>query len=321
METRPLAGTGLDLSVLSFGASSIGAEFRPIDVPEALRCVRVALDRGMNYIDTAAYYGRGMSEVMLGRVLPEIPRDHYTLSTKLGRYAPQHFDFSARRVHESIDISLERMGLEHLDIVFCHDIEFVELDQIVDETLPALRQEVAKGKVRFIGVSGYPMKIFHQMLQRAELDVVLTYNHYTLQNDMALSLVQPCKQKNVGLINAAPFSARLLTSAPLPEWHKATPQVRQVAAKAAAHCTQQGTDIAKLALQYSVANGDFTSCVTGSASPQRVSQWCDWVEEPIDWQLVAEVKEILKPIHNWVYVEGKPQNNDQPSSDQSTPTI
>jgi aryl-alcohol dehydrogenase-like predicted oxidoreductase len=310
METRPLAQTGLDLSVLSFGASSIGAEFRPIDVPEALRCVRVALDRGMNYIDTAAYYGRGMSEVMLGRVLPEIPRDSYTLSTKLGRYAPQHFDFSARRVLESVDISLERMQLDHLDIVFCHDIEFVNLDQIVEETIPALRKEVDKGKVRFIGVSGYPMKIFSEMLERADLDVILTYNHYTLQNDMALSLVEPCKKKNVGLINAAPFSARLLTSASLPQWHKATPEVREVAAKAAAHCTERGSDIAKLALQYSVANKDFTSCVTGSASPERVSQWCDWLEEPLDQQLVGEVKEILKPIHNWVYAEGLPENGD-----------
>ena len=310
METRPLGKTGLDLSVLSFGASSLGAEFRPIDVGEALRCVNVALDRGMNYIDTAAYYGRGMSEVMLGRVLPEIPRDTYTLSTKLGRYAPQHFDFSARRVHESIDISLERMRLEHLDIVFCHDIEFVDLDQVVNETIPALREEVAKGKVRFIGVSGYPMKIFTEMLERADLDVVLTYNHYTLQNDMALVLVEPCSTSGVGLINAAPFSARLLTSATLPEWHKATPEVREVAAKAVAHCKQAGTDIAKLALQYSVANPQFASCVTGSANPDRVSQWCDWLEDPMDEQLVAEVKEILKPIHNWVYVEGRPENND-----------
>ena len=310
METRPLADTGLDLSVLSFGASSIGAEFRRIDVAEALRCVKVALDRGMNYIDTAAYYGRGMSEVMLGQVLPEIPRDSYTLSTKLGRYAPQHFDFSARRVAESIDISLERMRVDHLDIVFCHDIEFVELDQIVDETIPALRKEVEKGKVRFIGVSGYPMKIFTEMMQRAELDVVLSYNHYTLQNDMALSLVEPCREKNVGLINAAPFSARLLTNASLPEWHKATPEVREVAAKAAKYCSDQGSDIAKLALQYSVANQSFASCVTGSANPDRVSQWCDWLEEPIDEKLVAEVKEILKPIHNWVYVEGRSENND-----------
>ena len=310
METRSLGNTGLDLSVLSFGASSIGAEFRPIDVPEALKCVRVALDRGMNYIDTAAYYGRGMSEVMLGRVLPEIPRDSYSLSTKLGRYAPQHFDFSARRVLESVDISLERMRLDHLDIVFCHDIEFVDLDQVVNETIPALKKEVDKGKVRFIGVSGYPMKIFKEMLERAELDVVLTYNHYTLQNDMALELIDPCKEKGVGLINAAPFSARLLTSAPLPEWHKAPDDVRAVAAKAVQHCKDAGTDIAKLALQYSVANKEFASCVTGSANPDRVSQWCDWLEDPMDETLVAEVKEILKPIHNWVYVEGRPENND-----------
>lgn len=310
MEKRPLGNTGLELSVLGFGASSIGAEFRKIDIPEAFRSVRVALERGMNYIDTAAYYGRGMSEVLLGQILPDIPRDSYVLSTKLGRYAPQHFDFSAKRVSESIDISLERMRLEHLDIVFCHDIEFVDLNQIVDETIPALRKEVDKGKVRFIGVSGYPMKIFLEMLQRADLDVVLTYNHYTLQNDMALALIEPCKEKGVGLINAAPFSARLLTSATLPEWHKATPAVREVAAQAAAHCKQKGSDIAKLALQYSVANKDFASCVTGSANPNRVSQWCDWLDEPMNETLVAEVIEILKPIHNWVYVEGRPENND-----------
>ncbi len=310
MERRPLADTGLDLSVLSFGASSIGAEFRPIDIPEALRCVRVALDRGMNYIDTAAYYGRGMSECMLGRVLPEIPRDSYYLSTKLGRYAPRHFDFSAKRVAESIDVSLERMQVDYVDIVFCHDIEFVKLDQIVEETIPALRREVDKGKVRLIGVSGYPMKIFTEMLRRAELDLILTYNHYTLQNDMALRLVGPCRQQGVGLINAAPFSARLLTDATLPNWHKSTPEVRAVAAKAAAHCRGRGSDIAKLALQYSVANEAFASCVTGSANPQRVSQWCDWLEEPIDDQLVTEVKEILQPIHNWVYADGLDENED-----------
>jgi aryl-alcohol dehydrogenase-like predicted oxidoreductase len=310
MKKRPLGNTGLELSVLSFGASSIGAEFRPIDVPEALRCVRVALDRGMNYIDTAAYYGRGLSELMLGRVLPEIPRDSYVLSTKLGRYAPRHFDFSARRVAESIDISLERTKLDHLDIVFCHDIEFVHLDQIVDETIPALREEVDKGKVRFIGVSGYPMKIFTEMLRRTDLDVILTYNHYTLQNDMALQLAEPCARQGVGLINAAPFSARLLTDSRLPEWHKSTPEVREVAAKAAAHCRSRGSDIAKLALQFSVANESFASCITGSANPERVAQWCDWLEEPMDEALVAEVQEILAPIHNWVYAEGLPENED-----------
>ena len=302
----------MQLSLLSFGASSLGQEFRSVDLGEALRSVHVAIERGMNFIDTSPYYGRGMSEVLLGRVLPEIPRDKYYLGTKLGRYAPQHFDFSARRVEESVDISLERMKVDYLDLVLCHDIEFVDMAQIVEETLPALRKQVELGKVRYIGVSGYPMKMFKYILERAEVDAVLTYNHYTLQNDMALELVPLCEAKGVGLINAAPFSARLLTSAPLPVWHKAPPVVREVAQKAAAHCASRGSDIAKLALQFSIAHPAFASCVTGSANPERVAQWGDWAEEPIDEQLLAEVQAILKPIHNWFYREGRPENNDTP---------
>lgn len=310
MELRPLDGTDISLSVLGFGASSIGQEFRQVDLNDALKCVQAALDGGVNYIDTAAYYGRGMSEVLLGRILPNLPRDSYFLSTKLGRYAPQHFDFSAKRVAESIDISLERMRIDCVDMVFCHDIEFVDMRQIVDETLPALRKQVAAGKVRYIGVSGYPMKMFKYILDNADIDVILTYNHYTLQNDMALELLPICKAKGVGIINAAPFSARLLSDAELPPWHKATPQVRQIAKQAAEHCKKRGSDIAKIALQYSAAHPGFSSCVTGSASPDRVNQWLRWLEEPMDESLVAEVKQILQPIHNWVYSEGRTENND-----------
>lgn len=311
MEKRALGKTGLELTKLSFGASSLGQEFRSVDLNEAFRSVHVALERGMNFIDTSPFYGRGMSEMLLGRVLPETPRDHYYLGTKLGRYAGQHFDFSAKRVEESVDISLERMKVDHLDIVLCHDLEFVEMSQIVEETLPALRKQVEKGKVRFIGVSGYPMKMFKYILANSDIDVLLTYNHYTLQNDMARELVPICQEKGVGLMNAAPFSARLLTNAPLPPWHKATPKVREIAKQAADHCASKGVDIAQLALQFSLANPDFTTCVTGSANPDRVAQWVDWSEEPLDETLLAEVFEILKPIHNWFYIEGRPENNDE----------
>lgn len=313
MQTRPLGRTGLDLTILSYGASSLGGEFRNVDLGEALRSVRVAVDAGMNLIDTSPYYGRGQSEVLLGHVLPEIPRDDYLLCTKLGRYAPMHFDFSAKRVAESIDISLERMRVDHLDIILCHDLEFVEMSQIVEETLPAIRKEIEKGKVRFVGVSGYPMKMFRYILDNAEIDCLLTYNHYTLQNDMALELVPLCEAKGVGLMNAAPFSARLLTNAPLPAWHKATPFVREVAAKAAKHCASAGSDIAKLALQYSIANPAFATCVTGSANPNRVAEWVAWSNEPIDKELLKEVLEILEPIHNWIYVECPPENSEVPT--------
>src|SRR5438045_7356657 len=174
MRFRPLGRTGLNLSWLSFGASSLGQEFRPVDLNEALSAVRVALDLGMNFIDTSPFYGRGLSECLLGVALRGVPRDSYFLGTKLGRYDRDHFDFSARRVVESVDVSLHRMGVDHLDIMLCHDIEFVEMGQIIDETLPALRKVQEAGKVRFIGVSGYPMAMFRYVLDRADLDVVLS---------------------------------------------------------------------------------------------------------------------------------------------------
>src|SRR4029077_3924727 len=280
-----------------------------VDIGEAMSAVHAALDVGMNFIDTSPFYGRGMSEELLGLALRGIPRGRYLLGTKLGRYDRAHFDFSARRVVESVDVSLHRMGVEYLDICLCHDIEFVEMQQIVAETLPALREIQKQGKVRFVGVSGYPMKIFKFILDQTDLDVVLSYNHYTLQNTMFGDLVPYLKSKNVGIMNAAPFSARLLTNDPLPPWHKATAEVRRIAKAAAEHCAKRGSDIAKLALQFSIANPQMTTCITGSARPERIRQWAQWAAEPMDGELLEEVQAILKTIRNWFYVEGRPENN------------
>lgn len=310
MQQRVLGRTGLSLPLLSFGASSLGQEFRAVDLNEALRSVRVALDLGMNFIDTSPFYGRGTSECLLGFALRGVPRDSYLLGSKLGRYDSAHFDFSAKRVIESVDVSLKRMGVDHLDIMLCHDIEFVDMRQIVDETLPTLRKIQQSGKVRFVGISGYPMNIFRYVLDQVPLDVVLSYNHYTLQNTMFADLVPYLKSKRVGIMNAAPFSARLLTNAELPKWHKATPEVRAICRRAAEHCARRGVDIAQLALQFSIANPDMTTCIVGSANPENVRQWANWAELPLDQQLVSEVQQILAPIHNWFYIEGRPENND-----------
>jgi aryl-alcohol dehydrogenase-like predicted oxidoreductase len=202
--------------------------------------------------------------------------------------------------------------VEYLDICLCHDIEFVEMSQIIAETLPALRKAQQQGKVRFVGISGYPMKIFRYVLDRTDLDVVLSYNHYTLQNTMFADLLPYLEQRGVGAMNAAPFSARLLTNAALPPWHKATPEVRSVCRQAAEHCRSRGVDIAQLALQFSIAHRGMTTCITGSANPERVRQWAAWAEQPLDQQLLAEVQQILRPIHNWFYIEGRPENNDDP---------
>lgn len=310
MKTRVLGRTGLELPILSFGASSLGQEFRSVQLDEALQSVRVALDCGLNFIDTSPFYGRGMSEVLLGIALRGVPRDSYTLCTKLGRYDLAHFDFSARRVAESIDVSLHRLGTDHLDIILCHDIEFVPMQQIVDETLPAIRRVQQSGKVRFIGFSGYPQKIFPFICDQTDVDCVLSYNQYTLQNTrLADETVPYLKSRGVGVMNAGPFSARLLTNAPLPAWLKEPEPVKEAARRAAALCASRGVDIAKLAVQFSCANPDITTTIAGSANPANIRNWARWLAEPLDEDLLHDVQAIFAPVKNVGHIEGLAENN------------
>ena len=310
MQTRPLGRTGLDVPILAFGASSLGQEFRPVTLDEALASVRAALDCGMNLVDTSPFYGRGMSEVLLGVALRGVPRDSYLLCTKLGRYDLAHFDFSARRVAESVDVSLHRLGTDHLDIVLCHDIEFVPLVQIVEETLPALRRIQAAGKVRFVGFSGYPQRIFRWICERADVDCVLSYNQYTLQNTRFADETIPfLRERGIGVMSAGPFSARLLTDAPLPAWLKEPEPVKAAARRAAELCRSRGSSIAKLALQFSLADDRIATTVAGSANPANVRAWAAWAAEPLDTDLVRDVQAIFAPVRNVGHVEGLAENN------------
>ena len=310
MQTRPLGRTGLDVPINAFGASSLGQEFRAVRLDEALASVRAALECGMNLFDTSPFYGRGMSEVLLGIALEGVPRDDYLLCTKLGRYDLAHFDFSARRVAESVDVSLHRLRADHLDIVLCHDIEFVPMQQIVDETLPALRRIQQAGKVRFIGFSGYPQKIFRFICDQADVDCVLSYNQYTLQNTRFADETLPyLEARGIGVMNAGPFSARLLTDAPLPAWLKESEEVKAAARRAAELCRSRGSSIAKLALQFAIANPAIATTVAGSANPANVRAWAEWAAAPLDQDLLRDVTAIFAPVKNIGHTEGLPENN------------
>jgi L-galactose dehydrogenase len=312
MKTRPLGNTGIDLPILSFGASSLGAEFRSITLDEAMLSTKTAIDLGMNFIDTSPFYGRGMSEIMLGLGLRGIPRDRYLLGTKLGRYSDVHFDFSAKRVEESVHVSLQRLGIDYLDILLLHDVEFVPLTQIWEETLPAVLKLKKEGKVRAVGFSCYPMKTFHTVLDHVEneIDCVLSYNRYTLQNtSFADELLSRLEAKGIGAMNAGPFSARLLTNAELPGWLKEPEKVKAAARAAAKLCESRGMDIAQLALQFSCEHPGLATTIAGSANPTNIRKWADWLEQPIDRSLLADVMAIFEPVKNLGHLEGLPENN------------
>ena len=312
MKTRPLGKTGIALPILSFGASSLGAEFRSISLEEAMVSTITAIDLGMNFIDTSPFYGRGMSEIMLGLGLKGVSRDRYLLGTKLGRYSDIHFDFSAKRVEESLHVSLQRLGTDYLDVLLLHDVEFVPLAQIWEETLPAVLKLKEQGKVRAVGFSCYPLKTFHTVLDHVEddIDCVLSYNRYTLQNTTFVDDLLPrLESKNIGAMNAGPFSARLLTNAELPGWLKEPENVKAAARTAAKLCASHGVDIAQLALQFSCEHLGLATTIAGSANPANIRKWAEWLEQPIDRQLLAEVLEIFIPVKSLGHREGLPENN------------
>jgi L-galactose dehydrogenase len=298
MEYRVLGKTGLEVSVLSYGASPLGGVFGEVSEANGIRTVHAALDLGINYIDVSPYYGHTKAETVLGKALKGMPRDSYTLATKVGRFGPGEYDYSAQRVIASVDESLRRLGVDFIDVIQCHDIEFTTPDQIMEETLPALRQVQEQGKVRFVGVTGLPLSNFPAILDYTELDTVLSFCHYTLFDTSLTDLVPYLQEKQVGIINASPLSMGLLTNQGPPAWHPASGQVKETCAKAAAHCRDRGADIAKLAVQFTLTNPDIATTLVGTSKSEKIRNNVKWLEEPIDQELMTEVQGILAPVRN-----------------------
>ncbi len=311
MQYRPLGQTGLKVSALAFGGSSLGSAFRAIDESEGIRAVHVALDQGINLIDTAPYYGATTAETVLGKALRTVPRDKYYLATKVARYGAEikDFDFSAQRVTASVDESLARLGVDYVDFIQVHDMEFGNLEQIVQETIPALFKLKALGKTRFVGISCLPLRLFRSVLDRVAVDQIQSYCHYCL-NDTALADLLPYLQsKGVAIFNSAPLAMRLLSNEGPPAWHPAPAALKAKCAEAAALCRTRGTDLGRLALQFSLANPQIPTHIVGTADPRRVLQNIQDCATPPDAGLLAEVQKILAPVHNVTWPSGRAENN------------
>jgi L-galactose dehydrogenase len=309
MKYRILGKTGLRVSMLGYGASPLGGVFRNVDDAEGIRTVHTAIELGINFIDVSPYYGLTRAESVLGKALKSIPRDRYYLATKVGRYGEDQFDFSARRVTASVDESLARLNVDYVDVIQCHDVEFGLLDQVVDETLPALRKLQQQGKVRFVGITGLPLRIYRYVLERAELDTVLSYCHYSL-NDAALEeLVPYLQEKQVGIINASPLSMGLLSNRGAPEWHPAAGDIKAACARAAQFCRERGADIARLAVQFSTSCPALATTLVGTADPENLKKNIQWLDEPMDQELYAQVCTILEPVRNQTWLSGRPENS------------
>lgn len=311
MKYRTLGNTGLEVSVLSLGGSSLGSVFHEIDEAEGIRTVHVALENGINLIDTAPFYGITRAETVLGKALREIPRGRYILATKVGRYGFQQkdFDFSAERVIRSVDESLVRLGVDYVDFIQVHDMEFASIEQIVTETIPALRSVQAAGKARFVGITGLPLRLFRLVMDRVQVDQVQSYCHYCLNDTSLAALLPYLGGKGVGIINSAPMAMRLLSLEGPPAWHPAPQRLRAKCAEAAQFCAERGSDLSTLALQFSVACPGIATNVVGTASPDRILKNIHGIAEPIDPELLSSVQGILAPVADLTWPSGLAKNN------------
>jgi aryl-alcohol dehydrogenase-like predicted oxidoreductase len=312
MKRNPLGNTGLNVSRLSMGASSLGGVFRTVDEAEAIRAVHTALDCGINYFDVAPAYGGTRSETVLGKALKGIPRDRYYLSTKVGKYTnpgkygDDTLDYSRARIRASIDESSGRLGVEYFDIIHIHDIEYQgrqHTEWALSEGLEAVHELKREGRIGAVSFGIYPMDLWRRIFADYPIDAGLIHNHYCLNDTQLLELLPTAREKGIGVINGSPFASGLLIDRGPPDWHPAGADERALFRKAVEFCGKQGTSISQLALQFSSQHPDIPTTMFSSANPKSVERNVRWHEEPYDQGLVDAVRKILAPVldREWDY--------------------
>jgi aryl-alcohol dehydrogenase-like predicted oxidoreductase len=299
MEYRELGKTGLRVSKLGFGASSLGGVFHEFDENRGIDAVFTAVDEGINFIDVSPYYGYYKAETVLGKALKDIPHDKFILSTKVGRYGEDGhntWDYSSERVTRSVYESMERLNVDYVDILYVHDIEFADLHQIAGETLPALHELKQKGIVRHVGCTDLQLENLQWIVEHTDpgtVECLLNFCHYCLCDDKLADFFDFFEQHGVGITSASPFSMGLLTERGVPDWHPAPKPLVRACEEAARYCREVGYPIEKLAMQFAVSNERIASTVFSTTRPDNLKRNIEFINEPIDWELVAKVREII----------------------------
>ncbi|MBX2924061.1 MAG: aldo/keto reductase [Chitinophagaceae bacterium] len=308
MQYRTLGRTGLNISILGFGASPLGNVFEPVEEREGVSAVHLALDNGINFFDVAPFYGNTLAETRLGKALKG-KRKEIVLATKCCRYATE-FDFSYKRALTSIDESLKRLQTDYVDLYQLHDIEFGTEEQVLNEAMPAILKVKESGKARFVGITGLPVRYMAHIARQVPIDTLLSWAHYNLlEDEINDELVPLSKQRGFGLMNAAPFLQRILTDAPLPEWHRSPEEMLNIQPALISACTKYGLALSDVALAYATAHPDIATTITGMCEVARVQQNLAALQVKIPSALMDEINTLAAPVKNQMWFEGNPANN------------
>jgi len=301
MHYRKLGNTNMSVSILGFGASSLGGVFHPLDEEEGIEAVISAIELGINFIDVSPYYGHLKAEIVLGKALKQIKRSRFYLSTKVGRYGRNgvsHWDYTRKTVTESVFESMDRLNTDYLDLINVHDIEFADLEQVCQETLPALLELKELGIVKHLGISNLNLRHFVYVIDHVPKEMVsaiLSFCHYTLNDDSLVDYLDYLEAKGVGVINASPYSMGLLTKRGTPDWHPAPAALKRLARKAVAFCESKGVPIEQLAVSFAVNNPRIATTLFSTTRAENVRKTIEYAESECDMELLRDVRAIFEP--------------------------
>lgn len=310
LEPRQLGRTGLAVTSLCLGTSPMSMPSHygySVEPARAVATVRAVFDSSINFLDTSNEYGGGASERLIGRAIRErggLPAA-FVLATKVDP-DPGSGDFSGRRVRASVEESLDRLGLDHLELLYLHDPERISFEDGMAPGGPvrALVQLRDEGLVDHLGVAGGPIDLLTRYVGTDVFDVVLTHNRYSLLDRSADPLLDAATARGMGVINAAPYGGGMLVKGPDARPRYAyglgDDSLAESARRMSAACDRQHVPLAAAALQFSVREPRIQSTVVGISAPQRVRETLDLLDVAIPDELWDQLGELTPPPGSWI---------------------
>jgi D-threo-aldose 1-dehydrogenase len=328
VDKRRIGGTGLEVSVLGFGGNALGNLYDVIDEGVARDCVLASYQTGVAYFDTAPMYGHGLSERRMGDVLRTLPRDSFVLSTKVGRLLVPYgrvppprptlkeggiftgelpflptFDFSYDATMRSFEDSLQRLGMNRIDVLLIHDCDewsqgprYAEALRTVERgALRALAKLKAAGTIAAFGAGVNQAEACERLMDVGSFDVFMLAGRYTLLEQGALDGFLPrCVREGVSVIAAAPYNSGILVTGAIPDarynYAPAPPEVLDRVSRIEAVCRRHGVPLAAAALQFVLGHPAIASVIPGGRSRAEAEQNAAWMRTPIPADLWAELK-------------------------------
>ncbi|XP_075213032.1 uncharacterized protein LOC142319531 [Lycorma delicatula] len=259
MEYTTLGKTGLKVSKLAFGAAPLGgaATYGEYLEEEAINTVREAIRKGINYIDTAPVYGQGRAEELLGKALAGVPREAYYISSKVSRYerlGSKELVKSEESIFSGFEQTLKNLGLDYVDIVIVHNVEYSPMEVVLNMFIPALAKLIKQNKARHLGLSAYPISPMCEIIEKSAIpiEVIISYSRDVIFDSSLQEYIPFFQSRGIGIINAAITGMGILTLEGPPAWHPATTELIAICKKAAEYAKEKGVELGNLSVGYSL---------------------------------------------------------------------